>query len=56
MPAVDLTAEEVSSAAAVLVVTDHSSVDYGLVVEKAQLVLDTRNALKGHNDSKVVHL
>jgi UDP-N-acetyl-D-glucosamine dehydrogenase len=32
----------------VVIVTDHSKVDYKLVTQKAKLVLDTRNALKNH--------
>jgi UDP-N-acetyl-D-glucosamine dehydrogenase len=42
---VPLTAETVSSADAVLIVTDHSKIDYKLIVENADLVIDTRNAL-----------
>ena len=52
----ELTAEEVASADAVLLVTDHSNVDYGLVVRSAKLVLDTRNALRAFADDKVVRL
>jgi UDP-N-acetyl-D-glucosamine dehydrogenase len=32
----------------VLIVTDHSNVDYKMVAQKAKVILDTRNALK-HN-------
>jgi UDP-N-acetyl-D-glucosamine dehydrogenase len=32
----------------VVIVTDHSKVDYKLVAQKSKLVLDTRNALKNH--------
>jgi UDP-N-acetyl-D-glucosamine dehydrogenase len=32
----------------VVIVTDHSKVDYKLVAQKCRLVLDTRNALKNH--------
>lgn len=56
VPAVELTAEELSSADVVLVVTDHSNVDYHSVVRHAPLVLDTRNALKAFDDNKVVRL
>lgn len=31
---------------AVMVLTDHSSIDYGKMVAQAQLVLDTRNATR----------
>jgi UDP-N-acetyl-D-glucosamine dehydrogenase len=37
---------ELSGADCVLVVTDHSSVDYALVARHAAVVVDTRNALK----------
>ena len=53
---VDLTAEEVASSDAVVVVTNHSNVDYDLVVRSAKLILDTRNAMKAFDDSKVVLL
>ena len=56
IPLVPLTAEEVAAADAILVVTDHSHVDYQLVVDSAQLILDTRNALKAFDDNKVVRL
>jgi UDP-N-acetyl-D-glucosamine dehydrogenase len=41
-----LTPENVAKHDAVLVVTDHSNVDYGLVVRHARLVVDTRNATR----------
>jgi UDP-N-acetyl-D-glucosamine dehydrogenase len=54
VPAIELTAENVAAADAVLIITDHDNVDYELVVGSAQLVLDTRNVLAGFNDEKVV--
>ncbi|TLM98278.1 MAG: nucleotide sugar dehydrogenase, partial [Actinobacteria bacterium] len=53
---VELTAEELAAADAVVVVTDHSNVDYHLVVRNSKLILDTRNALKAFDDNKVVRL
>jgi UDP-N-acetyl-D-glucosamine dehydrogenase len=47
-----LTAEYLGSQDCVVVVTDHSAVDYKLVAEHSQLVVDTRNAMRevlGHN-------
>jgi UDP-N-acetyl-D-glucosamine dehydrogenase len=44
---VALTDEELRGADCVVIVTDHSGVDYGRVVELAKLVVDTRNALNG---------
>lgn len=39
---------------AVLIVTDHSSYDYQDIVNRAQLVVDTRNATKGIVSDKIV--
>ena len=39
----------------VLIVTDHSDYDYRRIVKEAKLVVDTRNATRGIQDSKVVH-
>jgi UDP-N-acetyl-D-glucosamine dehydrogenase len=39
---------------AVLIVTDHSSYDYGAIVAQSQLVIDTRNAAKGLHSSNIV--
>ncbi|MEK7467350.1 MAG: nucleotide sugar dehydrogenase [Planctomycetota bacterium] len=41
-----LTAKSVKEQDAVVIVTDHSDVDYAMVVENAALVVDTRNATK----------
>jgi UDP-N-acetyl-D-glucosamine dehydrogenase len=41
---VDLTAAELQRSDAVVVVTDHQAVDYGLVVRHAAIVVDSRNA------------
>ena len=40
---------------AVIIVTDHSSYDYAMIVEKSKLVIDTRNATKGIQSPKIVH-
>ena len=48
--------ESIESADCVVIVTDHSSFDYGKLVERAALIVDTRNALKGVNSSKIVRL
>lgn len=44
MYSVALTRDEVEAADAVIIVTDHSDVDYGFVLRHAQLIIDTRNA------------
>jgi len=38
----------------VLIVTDHSSYDYAKIVTQSQLVVDTRNATRGIQSSKIV--
>ena len=43
----NLTAENIARQDAVVVVTDHSTVDYGYVLQYAHLVVDTRNATSG---------
>ncbi len=40
----------------VLIVTDHKAFDYPALVEKARLIVDTRNALKGFSSEKIVRL
>ncbi len=39
---------------AVLIVTDHSTYNYQDIVDRSQLVIDTRNATKGINSPKIV--
>ncbi|MCS7305975.1 MAG: nucleotide sugar dehydrogenase [Thermoguttaceae bacterium] len=45
MSSVPLTAETLQQYDAVLIATDHTSVDYALIGEHARLVIDTRNAM-----------
>jgi UDP-N-acetyl-D-glucosamine dehydrogenase len=40
----------------VVIVTDHASFNYPAILERAKLVVDTRNALKNHPSPKVVRL
>jgi UDP-N-acetyl-D-glucosamine dehydrogenase len=40
----------------VVIVTDHRAFDYAMVVEKAKLILDTRNALKSYHAPTIVRL
>jgi UDP-N-acetyl-D-glucosamine dehydrogenase len=42
---VELTPETVAAADCVMIVTDHTSVDYQMIKRRAKLVVDTRNAL-----------
>lgn len=47
LDSVPLTAETFGRVDAVVIVTDHTAVDYGFVVRHAPLVIDTRNATRG---------
>jgi UDP-N-acetyl-D-glucosamine dehydrogenase len=40
----------------VVVVTDHTGVDYAGIVDRAKLIVDTRNALKNYKSVKIVRL
>jgi len=53
---VPLTDEALERADAVLILTDHTDVDYQRVVQRAKLVIDTRNATRGvtGNRQKIV--
>ncbi|HLU26669.1 MAG TPA: nucleotide sugar dehydrogenase [Longimicrobiales bacterium] len=53
---VPLTEEELRASDCVVITTDHSNVDYGFVVAHAPLVVDTRNATRGHARENVVGL
>jgi UDP-N-acetyl-D-glucosamine dehydrogenase len=46
----------VEAADCVVIVTDHSGVDYSAVVEHSKLIVDTRNALKGYRSDNIVRL
>ena len=48
--------ESVAGADCVVIVTDHSAFDYRKMVERAGLIVDTRNALKGVASAKIVRL
>ena len=46
LASVNLTPEALSEPQAVIIATDHSSYDYAQIVERAKLVIDTRNATR----------
>jgi len=48
--------EEAAAADCVVIVTDHSSFDYTALVERAALIVDSRNALKNFRSEKIVRL
>lgn len=56
LSSVELTEETVSSADCVLLVTDHSRIDKELVVKHSKVIVDTRNAFAGYDQSKIVRL
>ena len=47
MSSVELNDEEIKSSDCVLIVTNHSQIDYHRIIELAPLIVDTRNALNG---------
>jgi len=47
LSSVELSDEEINSTDCVLIVTNHSQIDYRRVIELAPLIVDTRNALNG---------
>jgi UDP-N-acetyl-D-glucosamine dehydrogenase len=51
-----LPAETAAGADCVVIVTDHSSFDYGKLLEEATLIVDTRNAMKGFQSPKIFRL
>ncbi len=52
---VPLTAKELAGCDAVVVTADHSAVDYELVLEHAQVVVDPRNGLRGRRGRATVY-
>jgi len=47
---------EIEKSDCVVIITDHSSVNYQAVLRKAQLIVDTRNTLRGQVSKKIVRL
>ncbi|MBX3026266.1 nucleotide sugar dehydrogenase [bacterium] len=52
LQSVDLTPETLSAADAVLIATDHTTVDYQAVVDHARLVVDSRNATRNVREGR----
>lgn len=44
-----LTAEELEEKDIIIITTDHSTVDYEMVIKNAKIVFDTRNVIKFKN-------
>jgi UDP-N-acetyl-D-glucosamine dehydrogenase len=57
---VELLSQDLASSSAnadcVVVITDHSGIDYRGIVKRSKLILDTRHALKGINEPNVIRL
>jgi len=51
-----LTVEQVAQYDAVVIVTPHSDVDHAMLLTAGPVVIDTRNALKGHKSDNLVKL
>jgi UDP-N-acetyl-D-glucosamine dehydrogenase len=47
---------EIEKSDCVVIITDHSSINYQAVLRKAQLIVDTRNTLRGQVSKKIVRL
>ena len=52
LSAVEPSAETLAAADCVLILTSHSSFDYGVIAERASLVVDTRNAMKNFRGAR----
>jgi UDP-N-acetyl-D-glucosamine dehydrogenase len=46
--------DRISAFDCVVIATDHSQYDYAKIVEKAKVVVDTRNATKGITGNNIV--
>jgi UDP-N-acetyl-D-glucosamine dehydrogenase len=53
---VALTTQELAAADCVVIITDHQSIDYEMVVRHAGLVVDTRNATRGIEGGVIIGL
>ena len=52
----ELTDEVVAGFDAVVIVTTHAEVDHAMLLDKGPIVIDTRNALKGHTSKNLIKL
>jgi UDP-N-acetyl-D-glucosamine dehydrogenase len=55
----DMQAQDISvieDADCVVIITDHAAFDYAHVIDKAKLIVDTRNALKKFSSEKIIRL
>jgi len=47
----DIHGEEIKERDIVIIITDHSTINYEAVVKKAKIVFDTRNVIKDKNEN-----
>ena len=40
----------------VVIATDHTRIDYGLILKNSKMIFDSRNIYKGKRDKKIVRL
>jgi UDP-N-acetyl-D-glucosamine dehydrogenase len=52
LKSVALTKDAVKSADCVVIITDHTGLEYGMIAKNARVVVDTRNTLKGISNRK----
>ena len=52
LSAVEASAETLAAADCVLILTSHSSFDYGMIAQQASLVVDTRNAMRDFRNAR----
>ena len=53
---VELTQDVLKNCDCAVIVTAHKNIDYDLIVEHSPLIVDTRNALKGNKNGKIISL
>ncbi|HEX6387498.1 MAG TPA: UDP binding domain-containing protein, partial [Anaerolineae bacterium] len=56
LESIQLTEAALEQADCVVIVTDHDSYDWDWIAHQAPLIVDTRNAMKGRGDGRVVRL
>jgi UDP-N-acetyl-D-glucosamine dehydrogenase len=54
MTGVELTKETLAEADCILLLTNHNCFDLKIILEHGKLIIDTRNAFKGHSSSKII--
>lgn len=55
LKSVDIAPDSIKKYDAVVIMTDHDYIDYKLIFENSQLIVDTRGRYRGNKDAKIVH-